>query len=118
MVACPLCHSNLDLRQKAMTARGEEPLPVLFLTQLVGLALGLPAAALGLDRHFVDTEPFIARLVEQAAARAAAEEKVKAEAAAKAAARAAKRGSRPPPGETPHGEAAAELPPRPEDGDA
>ncbi len=88
VVACPLCHSNLDLRQKAMMARGEEPMPVLFITQVVGLALGLPASALGLDRHFVDTEPFIRRLVEQAAARVVAEEKlVKAEAAAKSAAR-------------------------------
>jgi len=87
VVACPLCHSNLDLRQKAMMARGEEPVPVLFVTQVVGLALGLPAAALGLERHFVDTEPFIRRLAEQAAARAATEQKLKAEAAAKAAAR-------------------------------
>jgi heterodisulfide reductase subunit B len=43
VVACPLCHSNLDLRQKAMTARGEQPLPILFITQVVGLAIGLPA---------------------------------------------------------------------------
>ena len=42
VVACPLCHSNLDLRQKAMMERGEEPMPVLFVTQVVGLALGLP----------------------------------------------------------------------------
>jgi heterodisulfide reductase subunit B len=91
VVACPLCHSNLDLRQKAMMERGEEPMPVLFVTQVVGLALGLPAAELGLDRHFVDTEPFIRRLVEQAAARVAAEQKVKEEAAAKAAAKAAAR---------------------------
>lgn len=91
VVACPLCHSNLDLRQKAMMARGEPSMPVLFITQLTGLALGLPAAHLGLDRHFVDTEPFVARLVEQAAVRAAAEQKVKEEAAAKAAARAARR---------------------------
>ena len=91
VVACPLCHSNLDLRQKAMMERGEEPMPVLFVTQVVGLALGLPAAELGLDRHFVDTEPFIRRLVEQAAARVATEQKVKEEAAAKAAAKAAAR---------------------------
>ena len=87
VVACPLCHSNLDLRQKAMMERGEQPVPVLFVTQVVGLAFGLPVADLGLDRHFVDTEPFIRRLVEEAAARAATEEKVKAEAAAKAAAK-------------------------------
>ncbi len=49
VVACPLCHSNLDLRQKAMTSRGEQPLPILFITQVVGLALGLPAETLGLE---------------------------------------------------------------------
>jgi heterodisulfide reductase subunit B len=118
VVACPLCHSNLDLRQKAMIARGEAPVPVLFVTQVVGLALGLPAAELGLDRHFVDTEPFIRRLAEQAAERAATEERLKAEAAAKAAAKraaaadaAAKRAAaadaatRPDDAETPGGDA-------------
>jgi len=91
VVACPLCHSNLDLRQKAMTARGDKALPVLFITQVVGLALGLPAETLGLSRHFVATEPFLADLVKRAAVREAAEQKVREEAAAKAAARAAKR---------------------------
>ena len=90
VVACPLCHSNLDLRQKAMTARGQEPLPVIFITQLVGLALGLPAGQLGLDRHFVPTAPLLARLSERALAREADEARKKAEAAAKATARAEK----------------------------
>ena len=45
---------------------------------------------LGLERHFVDTEPLLARLAKQAVEREAAEQKVKEEAAAKAAARAAK----------------------------
>ena len=53
VVACPLCHSNLDLRQKAMVQRGAEPMPILFVTQLVGLALGLTPVELGLGRHFV-----------------------------------------------------------------
>jgi heterodisulfide reductase subunit B2 len=90
VVACPLCHSNLDLRQKAMAQRGEEPMPILFVTQMVGLALGLAPVDLGLGRHFVDTEPLIARLVKQAAERVAAEKLAKQEAAAKAAARAEK----------------------------
>jgi heterodisulfide reductase subunit B2 len=90
IVACPLCHSNLDLRQKAMAQRGEEPMPILFVTQMVGLALGLAPVDLGLGRHFVDTEPLIARLVQQAAERVAAEKLAKEEAAAKAAARAEK----------------------------
>ena len=56
VVACPLCHTNLDLRQKAMESRGEPRMPVLFITQVVGLALGLspelarPPAALHLHR--------------------------------------------------------------------
>jgi heterodisulfide reductase subunit B2 len=91
VVACPLCHSNLDLRQRAMTARGEQPLPILFITQVVGLALGLPAESLGLSRHFVATEPFIQDLVVRAAKRVDEEERLRAEAEDKAAARAAKR---------------------------
>ena len=91
VVACPLCHSNLDLRQKAMVQRGAKPMPVLFVTQLVGLALGLTPVELGMPRHFVNTEPFIADLVQRAKERVAAEKKVKEEAAAKAAAKAAAR---------------------------
>jgi heterodisulfide reductase subunit B len=54
VVACPMCHSNLDLRQSAMEARRASlGLPILFLTQLVGLALRLDPASLGLKRHFV-----------------------------------------------------------------
>ena len=70
-----------------MVARGEEPLPILFVTQVVGLAVGLTPESLGLERHFVDTEPLIARLVEQAAARDAEERRVRQEAAAERAAR-------------------------------
>jgi heterodisulfide reductase subunit B len=90
IVACPLCHSNLDLRQKAMALRGEEPMPILFVTQMVGLALGLAPVDLGLSRHFVDTAPLMERLVKQAAERVVAEKLAKEEAAAKAAARAEK----------------------------
>lgn len=54
VVACPMCHSNLDLRQSAMEARGERlGLPILFLSQLVGLSLKVVPEQLGLERHFV-----------------------------------------------------------------
>ena len=55
VVACPLCHSNLDFQQAAIASkRGFDfRLPVLYLTQLLGLALGLPSEQLGLQRHFV-----------------------------------------------------------------
>lgn len=65
-VACPMCHSNLDFRQSAMARRGEEPLPVFFLSELVGLALGLAPKSLGVQRHFVSAKPVLAKLAEAA----------------------------------------------------
>src|SRR5512145_1807935 len=55
VVACPMCHANLDLRRAAINQHlGENhSIPVLFITQLIGLAMGLPASSLGLGRHFV-----------------------------------------------------------------
>ncbi len=55
VVACPMCHSNLDLRRGAIDAAlgARHTLPVLFVTQVVGLALGLPERELGIHRHFV-----------------------------------------------------------------
>jgi len=61
VVACPMCHSNLDFRQGAMTSDGESPMPVLYLTELLGLSMGLPAKSLGMERHFVSTGPIQAR---------------------------------------------------------
>ncbi|HEY5112718.1 MAG TPA: CoB--CoM heterodisulfide reductase iron-sulfur subunit B family protein [Coriobacteriia bacterium] len=60
VVACPMCHSNLDFRQSAMALRGEAPMPVLFLSELVGLAFGLDADRLGMGRHYVSTTPLSA----------------------------------------------------------
>ena len=49
-VACPLCQVNLDLRQSdARKAHGEFPeTPALYVTQLLGLALGLSDQQLGI----------------------------------------------------------------------
>jgi heterodisulfide reductase subunit B len=53
-VACPMCQVNLDLRQpEAVEAHGRLPeTPIPYLTQLIGLALGLSPDALGLDALF------------------------------------------------------------------
>lgn len=67
VTACPMCHSNLDFRQEAMTRRGERPMPILFITQAVGLTFDLDAAALGFRRHFVSTQPVAERLAALAA---------------------------------------------------
>ncbi|MCX6256156.1 MAG: CoB--CoM heterodisulfide reductase iron-sulfur subunit B family protein [Bacteroidia bacterium] len=55
IVACPMCHSNLDMRRDAINSfLGEKTdIPVLYITQAIGLALGLDRKALGLQRHFV-----------------------------------------------------------------
>jgi heterodisulfide reductase subunit B len=55
IVACPMCHSNLDMRREAINSYlGEKiDIPVLYVSQVIGLALGLDRNALGLQRHFV-----------------------------------------------------------------
>lgn len=58
--SCPLCHVNLDTRQAALKL--DKPMPILFITQLMGLAYGLEPHALALDKHMVDTREVVARL--------------------------------------------------------
>ena len=64
VVACPLCQINLDLRQADVRKKhGELPeLPVLYLTQLLGLALGLSAEEVGLDALSVNAQGVLRRL--------------------------------------------------------
>jgi heterodisulfide reductase subunit B len=61
LVACPFCHVNLDSRQKQIQEQAEETLdlPVLFVTQLMGLAFGVPPGDLGLEKHFIDPFPLL-----------------------------------------------------------
>jgi heterodisulfide reductase subunit B len=56
VVACPMCHTNLDMRQRAMkrTYPDHEEFPVLYLTELIGLALGMNEKELGIDLHYID----------------------------------------------------------------
>jgi heterodisulfide reductase subunit B len=55
VTACPLCQTNLDTRQLDM--KGQDPswreLPVFYLSQLVGHAVGAPAAELGWSKHMI-----------------------------------------------------------------
>jgi len=56
VTGCPMCHSNLDMRQLTINQRGlgTHDMPVLYLSEVVGLAAGLEPKDLGLDRHFID----------------------------------------------------------------
>jgi heterodisulfide reductase subunit B2 len=55
VVACPMCHVNLDMKQAAVEQRygTKLNLVIYYLSDLVGLAMGFPAERLGIDRHFV-----------------------------------------------------------------
>jgi heterodisulfide reductase subunit B len=61
MVACPLCHGNLDIRQKEIEeATGQHyGMPVFYMTQLLGLAVGVSARKLGLDSMIVNPMPLL-----------------------------------------------------------
>jgi heterodisulfide reductase subunit B len=58
IVACPMCHSNLDMRRSDINKYWKEDykIPVVFVTQAIGLAIGLSAGKVGLKRHFVDVK--------------------------------------------------------------
>lgn len=57
-VACPLCQQNLDLRQAQVDRHWKRTfdLPVVYITQLIGLALGIEPKALGLNKLFVNAD--------------------------------------------------------------
>jgi heterodisulfide reductase subunit B len=63
VVACPLCHMNMDSRQprKMDWEAGEvpEPLPVFYVSEMVGLAVGLRPSELDLGRHLVSVHPLL-----------------------------------------------------------
>lgn len=58
IVACPMCHSNLDMRRSAIDkflgkASG---IPVLYITQAIGIACGLNEKETGTRRHLVKVD--------------------------------------------------------------
>ncbi len=55
VVACPMCQINLDLRRPEINAAmgANYQIPVMYLTQILGLAMGIDSEKLGLQRHMV-----------------------------------------------------------------
>ncbi len=60
-VVCPLCAYNLDLRQEEMQRRfsGFRPVPVLYFTELLALALAADEETYSWDLHAVDPLPVL-----------------------------------------------------------
>lgn len=55
VVACPMCHINLDMKQSDVERKFGETIsmPIYYLSDLVGMALGLDERKLAIDTHFV-----------------------------------------------------------------
>lgn len=72
VVACPSCFQQFDLNQAALQ-RANEPVnvPVLYISELISLALGHEPAGLGLDMHRVDVTPFLEKWEARTSDRAA-----------------------------------------------
>jgi heterodisulfide reductase subunit B len=64
-VVCPLCQSNLDLRQVELERKGEGhfALPVVYLSQLVLLAQGRNPEELGFEKHLVSLKNILSGLL-------------------------------------------------------
>lgn len=53
VTACPMCMSNLEMRQ------GQDKIPAIYFTELIGLALGLGGVQSWLNRHLIDPKPVL-----------------------------------------------------------
>ena len=56
VTTCPLCQFNVDAYQDAVGKKYgiEKRLPVYFITELIGVSMGMSPEAMQVDRHFVD----------------------------------------------------------------
>ncbi len=65
VVACPLCHSNLDVRQREIERKYSERigLPVIFITELLGLSFGLSPEELAIDGHMVNADKILQKIL-------------------------------------------------------
>ena len=61
---CPLCQTNLDVYQSRVNSRFKTNynLPILFLSQLIGLALGIAPESLGLNANIVSPKQLLSQI--------------------------------------------------------
>ncbi len=57
VVTCPMCQFNLDSQQERFCPKNgiKERLPVYFITEVLGLAMGMSAESLHIDRHLTES---------------------------------------------------------------
>jgi len=61
VVGCPLCHSNLDSRQKEILSENGDKynIPVYYFTELMSLAFGDPRAETYINKHLTDAKALL-----------------------------------------------------------
>lgn len=61
---CPMCQLNLDAYQESANKyfKTDYHIPVLYFTQMIGLALGLQPEELGIGKEFVDSTPVLNKI--------------------------------------------------------
>jgi heterodisulfide reductase subunit B len=61
---CPMCQLNLDAYQDGVNRffKTDYDIPVLYFTQMMGLAFGMPPADLGIGKEMVDARPALAKI--------------------------------------------------------
>jgi len=61
ITACPLCHFNLDAKQRDIESKFDLKidLPILHFTQLIGLAFGITLKELGLHKNCVSPKKIL-----------------------------------------------------------
>lgn len=64
VLACPLCDTNLELRQSEIEKKYNVSynLPILYITEIIGLALGIKPGKLGMNKHIVSPKSVLAKL--------------------------------------------------------
>ena len=62
VTTCPLCRYNLDEKQKEISERVKDwrNIPIIYFTQLLGLALGIDDEYLDFEGNYVDPRPVLA----------------------------------------------------------
>ncbi len=61
VVACPMCQSNLDMRRSSIDVYLKQKMttPVLYITQVIGLSLGMSPRNLGIEKHIVPMDELL-----------------------------------------------------------
>jgi heterodisulfide reductase subunit B len=61
---CPMCQLNLDVYQNDVNKlfKTNFRIPVLYFTQMMGLAFDIPAADLGIGKEFIDARPALSKV--------------------------------------------------------